>query len=191
MALSIDLTSKVVVICGAGGDIGAAVSNATCAAGAQLLVVDRTADLVEETMARVSSLGGTARGLVADLSEAGQSGKVVASARKEFGRVDGVVNVAGGTKPDQWCRFEETPDEMFRSVFRLNFDYIVTGYVSTPSPLALWPRGACWIEESTNSRTSSRGDNSFSLRSSATSVRFYYRPWHRASRGKTWSSMPG
>jgi NAD(P)-dependent dehydrogenase (short-subunit alcohol dehydrogenase family) len=125
MALSIDLANKVVVICGGSGDIGAAVSNATCAAGAQLLVVDRTNELVDETLARMHRLGGAARGLVADLSEVDASEKIIACARKELGRVDGLVNVAGGTKPEQWCRFEDTSDEIFRSVFRLNFDYIV------------------------------------------------------------------
>lgn len=42
---------------------------------------------------------------------------------ERFGRIDGLVNVAGGTVQDQWREIERTPDEMAEEVMRFNFGY--------------------------------------------------------------------
>jgi NAD(P)-dependent dehydrogenase (short-subunit alcohol dehydrogenase family) len=44
---------------------------------------------------------------------------------RECGRLDGLVNVAGGTKPHQWARLEESSAAISHETFALNFDYAI------------------------------------------------------------------
>lgn len=124
MALQVDFSGKVIVVCGSGaGGIGSAVSDILIDAGAALVAVDYKQELVDETVAAAKAKGGEAVGLTLDLTDRAQVAKVIPETIKAFGRVDGVVNVAGGTTADQWREFETIPDEMIDPVFALNFDY--------------------------------------------------------------------
>jgi NAD(P)-dependent dehydrogenase (short-subunit alcohol dehydrogenase family) len=40
------------------------------------------------------------------------------------GRLDGVVNVAGGTREDEWKPLDETSTESFRATLNLNLEYV-------------------------------------------------------------------
>lgn len=77
-----DLAGKVVLVTGAAQGIGAAISAACKAAGAEVIAVDRVA---------------VRDGIVADLAEPDAPARVMAEAVDRFGRVDGLVNAAGIT----------------------------------------------------------------------------------------------
>lgn len=105
-----DLADKVVLVTGAAGNLGRAVAHALWAAGARLVLADRRMAALEEQfgtwaegerclLAQVDLLAETA---VADLVDASLN---------RFGRIDVLVNVAGGftmgppvheTKTDTW-----------------------------------------------------------------------------------------
>jgi NAD(P)-dependent dehydrogenase (short-subunit alcohol dehydrogenase family) len=124
-SLSIDLSNKVAVVCGSGdGGIGTATAQLLAESGAALLAVDRTDELVEETLALVGAIGCRAVGVTVDLRDPAQTGRVITTARREFGRVDLLANIAGGTQLGQWLRLERTADDLYESVMALNLDYV-------------------------------------------------------------------
>jgi NAD(P)-dependent dehydrogenase (short-subunit alcohol dehydrogenase family) len=122
-----ELTGKVALICGAGGQgVGAATSERLARLGADVVAVDYSAELVEETVEKVSALGRKCYGIVADLTVPEQRGKVVAQGIERAGRIDLVANIAGGTRPHQWGRFEGVPDHIYTEIMALNLDYVFT-----------------------------------------------------------------
>jgi NAD(P)-dependent dehydrogenase (short-subunit alcohol dehydrogenase family) len=123
--LKISFEGKIALVAGAGaGGIGSAVSNALAEAGATVVAVDRTQALVDETVAAVRRIGRETIGIVCDLREPTQVSTIVPRVSERFGRIDVLANIAGGTQPGQWKRFEETTDAIYRSVFALNLDYV-------------------------------------------------------------------
>jgi NAD(P)-dependent dehydrogenase (short-subunit alcohol dehydrogenase family) len=125
MAIAIDLEGRVVLACGVGrGGIGGAVARRLAAAGATLVMVDQTQAILDETIADVEALGGQCHGIAADLTDPSQSDGIIAAVAQRFERLDGVANVAGGTKAHEWKPLEETPTELFRDVLNLNLEYV-------------------------------------------------------------------
>lgn len=125
MAIPIDLGGRVILVCGvARGGIGGATARRIAAAGATVVGVDLTQAILDETLADISAAGGAAHGIVADLLEEAQTARLVPEVLERFGRLDGVANVAGGTRADEWGPLEETPIESFRKTLNLNLEYV-------------------------------------------------------------------
>lgn len=93
-----DFSGKVVLVTGVGraGQIGNAVALAFGKAGARIVACDRNAVGVAQRVREFSALGIDARPAAGDLTEPDIAGLAVETARKHFGRLDVVVNVAGG-----------------------------------------------------------------------------------------------
>jgi NAD(P)-dependent dehydrogenase (short-subunit alcohol dehydrogenase family) len=120
-----DLSGKVALVCGAGGGgLGSAVSRVLASAGADLIAVDQTEELVAETRAEAERLGVTCHTIAANLMDAEVAASLVGKALALAGRIDLVVNVAGGTRFSQWSPIEETSDEVLRDVMALNLNYV-------------------------------------------------------------------
>lgn len=125
MGPALDLQGRVVLVSGAGrGGIGTATSRLLTEAGAEIVAVDRDAALAGETAELVKSLGGRCHPLAADLTDPRAAAGLVEAALAAAGRIDMVANIAGGMQPDQWGRFEGTPEEVYRRIMALNLDYI-------------------------------------------------------------------
>lgn len=125
MPLTIDLTGKVILICGAArGGIGGATARAASAAGASVIVLDYDQALVDETAAEIRASGGDAQALVCDLTDPAATDGLIERIFERHGRLDGVVNVAGGTREDEWRPLDETPLESFRATMNLNLEYV-------------------------------------------------------------------
>jgi 3-oxoacyl-[acyl-carrier protein] reductase len=92
-----DFRGKVALVTGVGrvGQIGHAVAGALGKAGATLVLVDRVPDVAERAK-EFAAQGATAKGFTGDLTKPDDARAAVALARKEFGGLDVVVNVAGG-----------------------------------------------------------------------------------------------
>jgi NAD(P)-dependent dehydrogenase (short-subunit alcohol dehydrogenase family) len=93
-----DFTGKVVLVTGVGraGQIGNAVALAFGKAGARIVACDRNAVGVAERVREFVAQGIDARPAAGDLTEPDVALLAVETARKHFGRLDVVVNVAGG-----------------------------------------------------------------------------------------------
>ncbi len=98
MATSWDFSGKTVLVTGVGraGQIGHAVAEAFGVAGARVVAVDRNAVGVAERVKEFAARGIDARPAAGDLTEPDVAALAVETALKHFGRLDAVVNVAGG-----------------------------------------------------------------------------------------------
>jgi len=91
--------NRTVVLTGVGreGQVGEVVARAFAARGATLALIDRDGAEVERRAAAIVASGGRARAYRCDLTDEGQVGEVAAAvATAHGGRVDALVNVAGG-----------------------------------------------------------------------------------------------
>ncbi|MFZ5747602.1 MAG: SDR family NAD(P)-dependent oxidoreductase [Pseudomonadota bacterium] len=95
IATLIALKDTVAVVTGAGSGIGRAVAERFADSGARLLLTDRDAQGLAETVARIDSTGGTARSILADVTEWAAADRVANAAIAAFGRIDTLVNCAG------------------------------------------------------------------------------------------------
>lgn len=88
------LTGKVAIVAGAGRGIGRATAALFAAEGAKVVVLSFTPANVDAVVDDIQSKGGTALGVVCDLSNGDQIAEAVAKAVHTFGSVDILVNVA-------------------------------------------------------------------------------------------------
>lgn len=86
---------RVVFLAGAGA-FGRSAAPAFAARGAAILVTDLDSDAVDATVAAVRAAGGRAEGLAIDLGDTEDVARAFAFLDDQFGRVDVVLNVAGG-----------------------------------------------------------------------------------------------
>jgi NAD(P)-dependent dehydrogenase (short-subunit alcohol dehydrogenase family) len=93
-----DFHDRVVLVTGVGraGQIGNAVAQAFGRAGARIVCCDRNAVGVAERVKEFAAEGIEARPAAGDLTEPDVARLAVETALKHFGRLDAVVNVAGG-----------------------------------------------------------------------------------------------
>lgn len=89
-----NLTDKVVIITGAGRGIGAAMAVAMAAAGAKLCVNDLNPDRAERVAREIREMGQTAVSIPADVSNKFQCSHLIDETRRQFGRIDVLINNA-------------------------------------------------------------------------------------------------
>ena len=111
------LTDQVAIITGAGKGIGAAIATTFAAAGADVVLTSRTAEDLEAVAADVRALGRRALVLPGNVNDLTVLANIVDRTISEFGRLDIVVNNAGGSisKP-----FLETLVEQIEKSFHFN-----------------------------------------------------------------------
>ena len=83
------MDGKVVVVTGASGALGKVVAEAALARGARVAGVDHAASQIPATEKRIE-LGGV------DLTDAAQAKKAIDAVAAHFGRLDALINIAGG-----------------------------------------------------------------------------------------------
>ena len=83
------MDGKVIVVTGALGALGRVVVDEALARGARIASVDHAPTQVPAT-ADLFELGGV------DLTDAAQAGKAIAAAASHFGKLDALINIAGG-----------------------------------------------------------------------------------------------
>jgi NAD(P)-dependent dehydrogenase (short-subunit alcohol dehydrogenase family) len=111
------LAGSAVVMTGAGRGIGAACARYAARLGAQVVVNDIDADVVENVVADIVSSGGTAVGHVADVSSWEDAAGLIRRCVDEFGALDGLLNNAGIVR---LARPEELDEQTLRRVIEVN-----------------------------------------------------------------------
>ncbi len=89
------LAGKVAVVTGGGSGIGRESARLLAAAGAEVVVAGRRAELLGETVAEILDAGGDALAVPTDVSRAAEVDALFARAVETFGRVDVAVLAAG------------------------------------------------------------------------------------------------
>lgn len=91
------LDGRVAVVTGAGRGIGAATARALAEAGAAVACVARTREQVEAVAQAITADGGSAIAVCADVTREDDVLRIVQETRDALGRLDVLVNNAGGT----------------------------------------------------------------------------------------------
>jgi NAD(P)-dependent dehydrogenase (short-subunit alcohol dehydrogenase family) len=89
-------TDKVVLITGGNSGMGQAVAERVAAEGGAVVLGARRKDEGEATVARIRAAGGTASFLPTDVTVESEVAALVDAAVREYGRLDGAFNNAGG-----------------------------------------------------------------------------------------------
>jgi NAD(P)-dependent dehydrogenase (short-subunit alcohol dehydrogenase family) len=93
------LTGRVAVVTGASKGIGRVISQLFAREGARVVCAARTRALVDETVASITSAGGDAVAVVADVSREDDARQLMQDAADAYGRLDTLVNNAGDGGP--------------------------------------------------------------------------------------------
>jgi 7-alpha-hydroxysteroid dehydrogenase len=93
------LTDRVAIVTGGGRGIGAAIAIAYAEAGADVVLAARTGEQLAHVAEQVTALGRGAATVPCDLNDLDAVGGIVDAAMTRFGRIDVVVNNAGGSPP--------------------------------------------------------------------------------------------
>ena len=112
-----DLTGRVAVITGGGSGLGQAISIGYAQCGVTVVVADINEDGAAETVATIAEQGGSAQALSLDVTKRSQCVDVANAVRREHGRIDVLVNSAGGAHRSP---AEEFPEERFDYIIELN-----------------------------------------------------------------------
>lgn len=93
------LRGKVIVITGATGVLGEAMSLAVAEAGAKVVILGRDAGRAAERVAAITAAGGEAMSVLADVLDKDRMQAACDEILSAWGTIDGLVNAAGGNMP--------------------------------------------------------------------------------------------
>jgi 3-oxoacyl-[acyl-carrier protein] reductase len=116
------LRDTVVVITGGAGGLGEAVSLDLAANGVKVAIVDRDAAAVEKIRAALEASGADAITHVGDARDRAVLETLFAASNERWGRLDGLVNVVGGTFR---AAFTETNERGWDALIRTNLDHVL------------------------------------------------------------------
>jgi 7-alpha-hydroxysteroid dehydrogenase len=111
------LTDRVAIVTGAGKGIGRGIALAFAEAGADVVCAARTPADVEETASGVRERGRRGLAVPTDVTKTDQLEHLVDATLEEFGRLDLLVNNAGGTGPRPAL---DTSEAYFEMALRMN-----------------------------------------------------------------------
>ena len=115
-----DFTGKVAIVTGGATGIGAATALLLGRLGADLVIASRNAERLEAKAEEIrNQTGRECLAIPADVRDEQQVASMVARAVEHFGKIDILINNAGGTKMSP---LEDVTSDMWNKVFALNVD---------------------------------------------------------------------
>lgn len=112
MEQSFSLKDKVIVVTGGTGILGNSFVNAIVEAGGAVGILGRNVEIANERADAINKNGGRAIALIADAMDEEQLIAARTKILAAFGKIDGLVNAAGGNMPDGVLQPEESIFEM-------------------------------------------------------------------------------
>ncbi len=132
-----DLKDKVSIITGGAGVIGTAMAKALSSAGVKVVILDLREDVAKSLASEISSeTGNECMGIGSNVLDKDDLIRAKEKILKDFGKIDILINGAGGNSPDATTSLEELTSETknsldegffglkmegFKKVFDLNF----------------------------------------------------------------------
>jgi NAD(P)-dependent dehydrogenase (short-subunit alcohol dehydrogenase family) len=96
MTHSFSLKSKVIAVTGSTGVLGEAFVKGIAEAGGTVVLIGRNREVAAQRAADIEADGGRAMAVIADVLDEGQLRAGLAAILDRYGRIDGLVNAAGG-----------------------------------------------------------------------------------------------
>jgi citronellol/citronellal dehydrogenase len=122
----LDFTGKTAIVTGGGTGIGYATAVQLARLGASVVIASRTVTELEDAAARIRSAGGgQCLAVPTDVKDEQACIRLVAQTAETFGRIDVLINNAGGTRMGP---LESIPTRGWDSIFELN---VRSAYVCT------------------------------------------------------------
>jgi len=121
-----DITGKVALVTGGSGTLGGSISKGLAEAGAKIAVIGRNRETVDQRMDEINNCCGEAIGIIADVLDVGSLKKARGEILKTWGKIDILVNTAGGNLPGATLSESQTVFDMqiddFNKVTDLNLN---------------------------------------------------------------------
>lgn len=121
-----DLKGQVAIITGGAGSLGGAIADGLAKAGVKVGILSRNEERVNRKVKSVISDGGIAMPLMADVLDKAQLIEVREQILTQWGRIDILINAAGGNMPGATIRPDQTIFDLslddFDMVSRLNLN---------------------------------------------------------------------
>ena len=123
-AKAFDFTGQTVVITGGTGVLGGPIACVLAGCGAKIAILARNLDRGKATLERMGQCAANAELFACDVLQMDSLKKAAEDVVARFGRVDCLINAAGGNKPQATTsadvRFFDLPADALRGVFDLN-----------------------------------------------------------------------
>jgi 3-oxoacyl-[acyl-carrier protein] reductase len=116
--MDLQLKGKTALVTGASQGIGRAIAKALAAEGVRIAIAARRTSLLDEVAEEIAASGGPAPALITqDIMEEGAPQRIAEAAAKALGRVEILVNCAGGSRPLPI----DAPEAKWEEAITLNF----------------------------------------------------------------------
>ncbi len=119
-----DFTGRTIVITGATGVLGGEIACALAGCGANVALLDRNLDPARGLLDLMGPAASRAVAISGDVLDGASLAEAATQILAQFGAVDGLVNAAGGNKPEATTSadraFFDLPADALRAVFDLN-----------------------------------------------------------------------
>jgi NAD(P)-dependent dehydrogenase (short-subunit alcohol dehydrogenase family) len=119
--MDLQLKGRVALITGPAKGMGAAITHSFATEGCRLVLVGRDVAAIEPVAAEIKRGGAEAIVVTCDLTDPAQCEDAARASVGKFGRIDILVNVAGGSGPVGKSGVETTPEE-FTEIVTLNMN---------------------------------------------------------------------
>lgn len=117
--MNLQLTDKTALVTGASQGIGRAIAKGLAAEGVHTCIVARRKNLLDELAAEIVTIGGKKPEIVIiDVMETDAATRLAQAAEKALGKIDILINSAGGSKP---AIPVDAPDSLWDESMTLNF----------------------------------------------------------------------
>jgi len=116
--VDLQLKGRTALVTGASTGIGRAIAARLAAEGARLAIVARRKDLLEQVAGEIEKAGGARPSIVvADVMQSESPQRIHDEAVRALGKIEILVNSAGGSRPINW----QAPDQVWDEALMLNF----------------------------------------------------------------------
>ena len=126
MKPNFDLKNKVAVITGGGGALGGCIAQSLSQSGVKIAILDLTQESAQKTVDTIKKDGGSAIGFAANVLSEKSIGAISKEIIQRWGRVDILLNAAGGNMPGATIGVDQTIFDLsmddFKKVTELNLN---------------------------------------------------------------------
>ncbi len=123
------IEGKVAIVTGAAGALGGSIAASLIENGAVVIGMDIRYDILKERMDRLTASGGEAMAIAADILDMSSLKKAAAEIMARYGKIDILLNIAGGNMPGATLGEEQTVFDMRMEDWRKVTDLNLNGTV--------------------------------------------------------------